>query len=365
MSTNWVPQTGGSATASMVSLSGDITPTVVDVQLDSAYTYNSAGDCFGWFFVASESADLTEIIFYIKAVAGTGSTNGTLNWEVRESNAATDKPGSTLVASGTWATDGTTGWKTISGITASLTAGKYYWVVIGDSDGDGTNNVTISASSGSGSFSASGTLVANFVSSTNGFTSSSYVARLPFGAFKVGSVWHGGWPFNAMSTVTSGTYERGCRFKLREPMTLVGFNDPQDVSAASSGYLSKIYADATAPGGTPLLTYTCPTYTVTGTRPNGTRVIIPAASRIDLDAETWYRCVIKPASSASTPRKNTGPGTFPSSLKTACFPNSGDCYWTEESGGAWVDDSSALCMFGPLLVPKTAAAGGGSRSVVI
>lgn len=362
MSTTWVPQTGSQFSGNMISLVGDSAVTVTDILLDSNYTYNTGGDCFGWFFVASESANLTDIIFYAKTINGTGSTDGNLNWEVRESNAATDKPGSTLTASGTWATDGTTGWKTISGLSAALTAGKYYWVIIGDSDGDATNNTTISAASGA--LNLGPAMVSNFVSSTNGFTASSYVARQAFGAFKVGSVWHGGWPFNTLATTTSGTYERGCRFKLREPMTLVGFADPQDSTASESGSISKIYADATSPGGTTLLTFTNSTYTITGTRPTGSRLIIPAASRIDLDAETWYRCVVKTASSVTHPRKNTGPTTFPADLKTACFPSSGDCYWTEESGGSWSDDSSALSLFGPLLVPKTVSAGGGTAGVI-
>lgn len=362
MSTTWVPQTASQSASTMLALTGDTANTVTDLQLSSAYTYNSAGACSGWFFVASESANLTDIIFYIKTVAGTGSSDGNLNWEVRESNAATDKPGSTLVASGTWATDGTTGWKTISGITASLTAGKYYWVILADADGGATNNVTISQSSGG--LNDGPAVISHIVTSTNGFSTGSYAAKQAFGAFKVGSVWHGGWPFNAMSTVTSGTYERGCRFKLREPMTLVGFIDPQDGTATASGHISKVYADATAPGGTALLSFTCPTYTITGTRPVGTRLIIPASSRIDLDAETWYRCVVKPATSVTTPRKNTGPTTFPANLKVACMPSGGDCYWTEESGGAWVDDSSALSLFGPLLVPKTASASGGTAGVI-
>ena len=246
MSTTWVPQTSGQFASNMIAMVGDSAVTVSDILLDSAYTYNSAGDCFGWFFVASESANLTDIIFYVKTVNGTGSTDGNLNWQVRESSAATDKPGSTLTGSGTWATDGTTGWKTISGLSVALTAGKYYWVVIGDADGDGTNNTTISAASGALNLGSS--LISNFVSSTNGFSAASYVARQAFGAFKVGSVWHGGWPFDTFATTTSGTYERGCRFKLREPMTLVGFADPQNASCSESGAISKVYADATAPG---------------------------------------------------------------------------------------------------------------------
>jgi hypothetical protein len=362
MSTSYRPQTGSSSAATMIALTGDTTNTITDIQLDSAYTYNSAGDCFGWFFVASESANLTDIIFYLKTVTGTGSTDGNINWEIRESTAATDKPGSTLVASGTFS-DLTVGWKTISGLTAALTAGKIYWVVIADADGGVTNNITVTGASGA--LNTGSTVVSNFVSSTNGFVANSYVARQAFGAFKVGSVWHGGWPFNAMSTVTSGTYERGCRFKLREPMTLVGFVDPQDSSAGQSGNISKVYADATAPGGSPLLTYTTPTYTITATRPVPSRVILPAASFLDLAAETWYRCVVKPATSVTTPRKNTGPTTFPAGLKEACLPSNGDCYWTAESGGTWVDEDTAISMFGPLLVPTAPSGGGGSRNVII
>ena len=362
MSTTWVPQGGGFSNASMISLSGEGgIQTETSVLLNTNYTYNSAGKGAAWFFISSETANLTDIIFYVKTVNGTGSTDGVLNWEVREGIASNFKPGSTLTASGTWTTDGTTGWKTISGLTASLTAGKYYWVVIADADGDGTNNTTVVLGSSNGSTSPIN-MVSWCSSTSNGFSTPSSTTAVMFGAVKIGSTWQGGWPFNSMTTVTSGTYERGMRFRLREAMTLVGFIDPQDAIMNVSGNISKIYADATAPGGTTLLSYTAPTFTISGTAPAGTRIIIPVTSRIDLAAETWYRCVLKPSSSVTTPRKVVGPGTFPTDLKTACFPCNGDCYWTNESGGTWVDDTSSLSLFAPLLVPKTASAGSGTHS---
>lgn len=334
---------------------------VTSMQLDSAYTYGSAGDALYMGIIAPVTGNLTELHIYVSAIAGTGSTDGNLNWEIREGFNGNRIPGTTLVASGTIALSGTAGWKSATGLSVALTAGVIYLLVIGDADGDGTNNATVRVGVSGAPGAGGAPLFAEVATSTNGFsTTGTQTGRTASLAFRLdGSLYGGTFMDNAATGVASGTLARGSRFRLPMPATLVGVGASVDPNNLFAGGTWKLFADATAPDGSALKTWTRTATTFAGA------TIFPQGSyflddTVDLDANVWYRLVWIPAISTTTPRQLTGPSSPPSEVIEACFPFAGDFHWTHEvAGPAWSDNTSALPngMF-PILYPRDAAGGG-------
>jgi hypothetical protein len=346
---------GPASNAMFLAAGGFVAPTTAATSLSSAYSYGSTGNAFSWFFRSQETATLTDIYCYVSAVVGSGATGGNINYEVREGLAANYKPGSTLTSSGTIAIGNTTGWKTISGLSISLTAGKFYSITFGDVNGNATNYVTLSVGTNGSGITTNWSVA---ITTTNGFSSGSNLNKQPYGAWKVGAVWYGGGCFDAMSTVTSGTYERGCSFQVPAPMTLLGICDPQqDTTETHNGEVFSLYAYATATLGTALTSFTVPTFTVNGTSPSTGVMVFPQNNWYDVQPNTQYRLVMKPPSATTIPRKNTSVATVPANVKAACFPLGGNCYWTDASSGSFVDDNNSVCLMGPLFVPSV---GGGT-----
>jgi len=363
MSTTWPEILGLGNIYTAMAYLGVPSVTSTTLALDSAYTYGSAGDALmAMAFTAPETANLTDIWLYVVSYTGTwGNTDGVINWQIREGLNGTRIPGTTLTASGTFALDGaTTGWHRITGLTAALTAGKMYCLVLADADGGASDYVTIQVRWGTGPVRVN-PLATEIGTSTNGFgTAYSAITATFAGAIKIGTRTIAGQIFGAMNTVTSGTYERGCRFKPEEDCVFIGWGAATDNSILVAGHALKLYADATAPGGSTLaILNPGATPMGGGTTPSPFAAILPAASFVDLDADTWYRAVIDPASAIAIPRKATYPGSPDATLLAAAMPMGGECYWTIEDTGAWADDPTAMSHFGPILVPRTASATGG------
>lgn len=361
MATTWPHYFGMDFTSQIMAFGGVSSTTSGTLALSSAYVYGSSGAaaCL-LIFIAPETANLTDIWFKVTAHGGTwASTDGLINWYVREGFNGSRIPGTSLTGSGTYTHNGTTGWKNITGLSVALTAGKVYSVIIADADGGATNNVTIATRYGTTLYS---NLVANECGTASTGFASAYSPLTTAGAcmVKVGSLTFGGQIWDTATNVSNSTFERGNRFRPKEDCTFLGWCAAVDsLIMFANGHVLKVYADGVNPGGTPLLSVTTPATTLGGaSNPSIPCCIIPAASRIDLSANTWYRCVIDPQTNITVPKKITAGGSPDATLLAAAIPFGGDYYTTEESGGAWSDTTSSFYNLGPILVPKTAASGG-------
>jgi hypothetical protein len=366
MSTNWTQHLAIEQTSTGMVLAGVANVAEGTLALDSAYTYGSAGDAImAMAFIAPESANLTDIWFKVSSYSGTwGSTDGNINWSIREGMNGNRIPGTTLTGSGTFALDGsTTGWWHMSGLSVALTAGKQYLLILADADGGATNYVTLVSRYGTSPSAAVPYPISSEVGvSTNGFsTAYTQTGASPALAVNVGGKYLCGLIFNTMSTVASGTYERGIRFSPPDDCTFIGWRIALDNTVMIDGHGLKLYADGVNPGGSTLASISAGATPLGGaTVPAVNNVIIPSTSWVDLTGGSWYRATVDPSSNLTTPRKLTSGGSPDSELFAASVPMKGNFHWTEESGGAWSDDTSAMATFGPILVPKTAVAGGGS-----
>lgn len=336
--------------------------------LDSAYTYASAGDALMYVFTPEESGNLTE--FWIKVSSYTGtwaSTDGVINVQVREGLASTSVPSTTLTGSFTIPLDGsTTGWIKTTGISVALTAGKVYCLVIGDADGGASNFVTIvNKYDSQGSPTVTGSPFASITTtSIAGFSSAGTQASGSAACvLKQNGVIYGGSGFSTIATVTNNTVERGLRFQVPEKCTLMGVFMPNDSVMLFGNHTFKLYAGATAPGGS-VLTSVTQTSSTTGASPLPTGVIFSAANRYDLQPNTWYRLVVAPVSNINTPRKCTVGGSPDADVLSVFLPF-GNGHWIEESGGSWDDaQTNSIPMFGPILAPNTDSSGGGAWTFV-
>lgn len=334
--------------------------------LDSAYTYASAGDAAFFTFIPRASANLTEFQLKVSSYTGTwANTDGVIDVEIREGLANTGIPGTTLTGSFTITLDGsTTGWIHKTGVSIALVAGRMYSVVIADADGGASDFVTLTYKYG--------TLVNSVISdrvytTTNGYSTAGTSNGVAIAmAWQVGDDWYGGSGYDTAAVVASGTYERGIRFRVKENCTLVGIeclNAPTVlINTATSTSKWNLYADATAPLGTALMSYEPPSTTYTGTQPAVGKLQFPTASHYDLEKDTWYRLVLEPNPALTVPRKVTINGSPDADLLIAMMPFLGDCHWTEDTAGSWVDDTASTPHMSAILVPTTAVAGGGQQS---
>lgn len=335
--------------------------------LSAAYTYASAGAAYYAIFANQEAATLTDFWVKVSSYSGTwGSTDGVINVQIREGNNGNSVPGTNLAGSFTVTLDGvTTGWIKTTGLSVSLSAGKFYSIVIGDADGGGTNFVTMV--SRCGNTAAAANAVGQTVTTTaNGYSTAGTATTGQLAAvWKVGSILYGGNGYTAIATIVSSTAERGMRFMTEEDCTLVGASMGQDGGILFSGHTINLYPDSSAPGGTKLMSLTCPTTAVGGaSSPIVNLLPFPSASRVDLTANTWYRFVLKPVIAATTPRKITMSGSPDSDVINTFMPF-GNAHWIQDVSGSWDDSqTSSMSNFGPVLAPRTTAAGGGGFTVV-
>ena len=369
MPSTWINRSTGFPNALAYAGVGATTETTQ--ALNANYAYGTGGTAIAFHVTPYDSETLTD--FWIKVISygGTwGSTDGVINVQVREEMNGTGIPGTTVTGSFTITLDGSTvGWTKKSGLSISLVAGKLYTFTVGDADGDGTNFVTIARHYTSN---ALGGLLLGPVSgattvTTAGFTSAGTVAAgQPAFVAKVGSLLYGGSGFSTVATTTNNQLERGQRFKPTEDVVLVGFVVSTDSSLIVSPSVSafKVYADGTAPGGS-VIKSMVPDSIASGSNFAPNVAMLPAADWTDLTGGTWYRVAVDFSANSTVPRKATIGGSPDSDVLSVFLPFNGNCHYIEEvAGPAWDDaQTTALCTFGPLLVPKTAVAGGGGLLV--
>jgi len=345
-----------------VALNGPISATANTLALNSAYVFGTSGQAVYYSFIPNATGNLTDIIFRVSSYTGTwGSTDGHINFELRIGLSGTRIPATELAGSGNLTLDGTTtGWIHATGFNIGVVAGRVYELILADNDGGASNYATI-VSGYTGSTGFSGDINNSLSTTTNGYnTSGTGVAQCPAVSVEVGSTWYGGCGVDTVATTASSTEERGIRFRPKENCTLVGVamgNDPSYIWTNNTTY--KLYADATAPGGTTLFSIQMTSTTVSSSTGVQSFVHFSSGNHYDLKANTWYRFVMKSSVATTVPRKCTVTGSPDANLLDAVFPFNGDFYWTASNSGAWVDDTTSVCTMGPYVLPLTGSTSSG------
>lgn len=302
--------------------------------LDSAYTFNSAGDAITSRIHAFPLPNdtLTDIYFYITGYTGTAANVTTINYEVR--NVASGLPGTTLHASGTVNPASATGWIHISGLSFAMVQGTAYAIVIADADGNITDyatvlrNVTVDST-------IDRYLSGIALQTTGGWASgnaTSFIGANIVLAFSSGAVL--GRPFALSANSGFTTNQRGLYVtSFTEQIKLAGFQS-LNTSAGFSGI--NLWEGATGPAGSAAA--------------NGDTVITDATlaggvnNGFVFDApytclkNTVYRVVLTYGSSAAVPPKmQIGTGAD-ANLRKAMLGGSA-MYWAEANAAIdWSND---------------------------
>lgn len=363
MSFSWNPVTGlaGCNTVALIQPSTSLTKQTLN--LNSAYTYNSAGAGFMYSFMCSETGNLTD--FYCRLDSLTsypGTTDGKINVEIRLGGTGTRQPSSTLVSSFTISVSAA-GWVNASGLSIALTAGTIYTVVIADADGNASNFATLVTSYSTINSNAGIFTGAQTATTANGFSSAgTQLANTPVTVMKINGLLFSGNAFDTIVTVSSSTNERGVRFIPSTNCVLVGGAMSQSFANVYSGNKLTLYADATSPGGTPITQVTFPSNSNTSAGISFSMAFFDQPKWTLLSAGTAYRFVHTPSSALTVPRKLTINGSPDANVLAACLPF-GNMHWTEQSGSTWDDSQTAsLCELGPILMPADSTGGGGQVS---
>ena len=267
-STGWLAMMNGNPLgATAIGIGGANAFTVGNTILNNAYSYaGHTGNGFIWWFKSPVTGNLTDFLFNVSAVVNGGSS--TVKWELRGPGSTGNwLPSATIIDSGTL-TCTSVGFQTVTGRTAALIAGNSYALCFADPSGNTTNYAQLTNSSVSYNITNVAFQSGQVVTSPNtGFNTVSNTSRMMYGGVKIGGTWLGGSVLDTMNTVTSGTYERGCRFQVPVAMTLAGIFEPQtDISTGATPGTFTLYPDSSATGGTNLIQWVMPTQTWTATR---------------------------------------------------------------------------------------------------
>jgi hypothetical protein len=178
-----------------------------------------------------------------------------------------------------------------------------------------------------------------------------------------GGVYH---PIVGLTCLTSrpsyyDTTERGVRFRLPFPATLKGlFGTPFRWASDSADFDINIYADATAPGGTPLASYSYEA----SIRSTSNWYIGQFMNVFEqaLAANTWYRLAIEPTGGSNV-------GWYAGEVNAAAilgqFLGVTDFYLTEDDGaGGWTNTTTRVPFMQLVFNELDDGAGGGGGLAV-
>lgn len=339
--------------------------------LDSPYSYETSGDCLGIQFTVGNSGTMTDLQVNVRSYVGSPTE---LNWEIRKGLRANYWPGDTAtygaaVGSGTIDLTGSpTGWvaATVSS-PPSLVTGTIYFLIIGDANGSGSDYANLVVEVGT---TTSYGAIAPFefrMTSANGFSTAGTTLAAGGAAvfMKIAGCDYCQTGPCTTGVISSSTLERGMRFKLPAPMTLVGVWDNQDTGNfwGSDNSYWKLYAapdvGAPNPGGT-VLAQQATVDSISGSGSTlATHMYFDSANHYDCEADVWYRFVYKPVTNITTPRRvdflDTNATVLPGLL-----PMAGNCYYTiENGGGTWDDTTTAMNSAVPMFAQTAVTAGGG------
>lgn len=309
--------------------------------LDSAYTYNSAGDAVASRLIRRTAATLTSAYVFITAYTGTAANVNDLNFEFRDNG--TTKPGSTLHASATVDPASATGWIAFSGLSYAAAAGVYFYAIVGDADGNGTDFAT--ALNQTNSMGNGTALAFDFHAVVGAYRTTGGWASGITGAGAVG-VLATGWSdgstignvFTAVGNSTGSTNQKGLRIgDLSAPVRCFGM-----MASATNPNMSglNVWRGDTGPAGAPEAGYSSTTVMYThNTTGNEQRGYIFATPPV-LHRGPWRLVFTYSASSNLPNRAQIGTGAD-AVLRAAMF-GGGTWYWAEANGTTdWSNDNTS------------------------
>jgi hypothetical protein len=110
--------------------------------LDSNYVNATSGDAIAARFKLPRAEVLNTVYYFVTAYTGTAANVNDLDLELRNNSDSTG-PSSTLHEGKTHDPGATTGWRSSTGWSFSMSADTFYWIIIGDADGNGTDYATL------------------------------------------------------------------------------------------------------------------------------------------------------------------------------------------------------------------------------
>lgn len=358
---------GGSGSGIIIGpteLDGSVFSPVVH-NLDSAYTAGSAGDAVGFRFNMTENKTLTDVYFSIFGYLGTAANVNDINIEIYGHDAVNNKPdyGSGALATGSVDPSSVSGaWITLGSLSVSLTAGNYYWFVVGDADGNTTDRARLTHSTttdNSGQVPWYSRLSA--ATTTNGWTSvillQTNTACFVIG-FSDGSAL--GFPFLGITAAASDTNQKGLLlnngFTGNARIYGVVQNDADNNMDSVN-----IWEGSSGPSGTPFAqTSVFVRSSVSSAAVKGGFIF--TGTKPLLSAGTTYRIVFQPGASAVDGPDVFDVGSVSDANIRAAFPGGGDWYSTVESGGSWSDDQDTFPMIGIMIDSIEPSSGGGGET---
>lgn len=325
--------------------------------MNDALVFLASGDAYGIHFCAPFTDTLTDVYLYCNAaLVGAPVVIGA----VYESNAAAARPANPAVGNIITATNVVQDqWMRFTGLAASLTPGKQYWFIVGNTEALTTAQIQASAriqvSPQGGTFDCF-----EDRQSTNGGTTMSQLVTttkaLAVFKFEDNGVW--GCPYNSSSTYSGGdtTLEKGNR--------ITGIGTDIEVvgavlgAAASEASAFKIYSSASGPGSATILNLSLSGNEFTS-----------AADLLDF----YFDPVVLPAGGTYVMSLTFGSASFGperwsipdfdryADVQSCAYGGLGNYYQVIDNGaGGWTGDTSVVCKIGLLVNPlQSSVVGGG------
>ncbi len=328
---------------------------VSTIPLNSAYTYDLAGNAIAFRFMLNEDLTLTDIYGYLHTLSGTAANVNDLNWKIRDNGAVAGIPGTSVIASGTYDPSGDSPpvWMTLaSGLSQALVKQKIYHLILADADGNGTDYATVVRNGGI----PAGTLIPSVERNlyTFGGYNSAGIFKSPGGlVLSFSDNTSIGGCYTVRSAVANNTLERGLKFQFDEDVEVLGCNWSLS-STSFSGV--KIYEDGNNPGGTTVLSEATSTAT-------GELIGVHYFDGIQtLTKGKVYRLIFTYSANGNDPYDWSMITTAPAKVQLARFArNSNWCYTVDNGAGGWTDRVTSLPSCGLIMANFPAVAGGGGR----
>lgn len=337
---------------------GPLAISSITLALNSAYTYNSAGDAYAPRMQFADDGALDAIWLYIDSYTGNwANTDELLNLELREVDTTVFKPG-TLVTNGAKTLDLTgapTGWQkfTIAATKPNIVQGRPYAIVIGDADGGASDFVTIGVRAGhSDGYSSS-----SVTTTTDGFSSvNSNSANSPTICVEVAGLFYGD-ALRSLTTRASSSLRYGNTYKFPSDVEIIGAI--QSIDNFLDNGVFEIFLASQAPADTPQRVFGALHANLVNARIGAALFDIGEVFTMLKDVEYYF--VLNKDTALTVPREGSiGTGTD-ASLETL-LPLAGDCHEVAEVSGSpntFVETASKIAMLGLIGSPVNPAGGGG------
>lgn len=339
----------------------------LNTNLNSAYTYGSAGACVGWGMLPNLDGKTVQAVNIM--ISGRTSTPAAMEIEIRDSvGTYASKPGSTLIQSASF-TPGSTAYQWYNcAISQALTFGTEYWICAVDADGAagaywGVYDHVSSTNIKEWSIGFAGGV------STNGFsTMTGRGTRMPqvVVEYTDGTVW-GHCLYSGATSPGSLTADRGCYtkadffptgakvFGLGVSQTFFGHTFP-----TTGTNTFKIWEGATGPSGSPAASGTVAIYVQQATAPSGVGLSTPYS----ITASNAHRFVVATTTASTVPQYSHCGNASPPAGVLKAFPWGGNMYWAEANGTIdWSNDATGRFPLASVLVEDFVSAAGGGMLI--